>query len=82
MKLYPNPSDKDFRVEFDVPEDDTHVKLEFFDMVGNSVKVVADGSHAKGHFTYPITETLPTGASICQLKVGEIFISKKVMKVN
>jgi Carbohydrate esterase, sialic acid-specific acetylesterase len=82
MKLYPNPSDKDFRVEFDVLEDDTHVKLEFFDMVGNSIKIVADGSHAKGHFTYPITESLPTGASICQLKVGEIFISKKVMRVN
>lgn len=82
MKLYPNPSDKDFRIEFDVLEDDTHVKLEFFDMIGNSVKVIADGSHAKGHFTYPITEPLPTGASICQLKVGEIFISKKVMKVN
>jgi hypothetical protein len=82
MKLYPNPTDKDFRIEFDVPEDDTHVKLEFFDMVGKSVKVIADGSHAKGHFTYPITEPLPTGASICQLKVGEIFISKKVMKVN
>ena len=82
MKLYPNPSDKDFRVEFDVPEDDTHVKLEFFDMLGNSVKVIADGSHAKGHFTYPITESLPTGASICQLKVGEIFISKKMIRVN
>ena len=82
MKLYPNPSDKDFRVEFDVPEDDTHVKLEFFDMMGNSVKVIADGSHAKGHFTYPITESLPTGVSICQLKVGEIFISKKMVKVN
>jgi hypothetical protein len=82
MKLYPNPSDKDFRVEFDVLEDDTHVKLEFFDMVGNSVKVIADGSHAKGHFTYPITENLPTGASICQLKVGEIFISKKMIRVN
>ncbi len=82
MKLYPNPTDKDFRVEFDVPEDDTHVKLEFFDMMGNSVKVIADGSHAKGHFNYPITEALPTGASICQLKVGEIFISKKLIKVN
>ncbi len=82
MKLYPNPSDKDFRVEFDVPEDDTHVKLEFFDMFGNSVKVIADGSHAKGHFTYPITEALPTGTTICQLKVGEIFISKKIVRVN
>lgn len=82
MKLYPNPSDKDFRIEFDVLEDDTHVKLEFFDMMGNSVKVIADGSHAKGHFVYPITETLPTGASICQLKVGEIFISKKMVKLN
>jgi hypothetical protein len=82
MKIYPNPSDKDFRIEFDVPEDDTHVKLEFFDMAGNSVKVIADGSHAKGHFVYPITETLPTGASICQLKVGEIFVSKKMIRVN
>lgn len=82
MKLYPNPSDKDLRIEFDVPEDDTHVKLEFFDMMGNSVKVVADGSHAKGHFVYPVTETLPAGASICQLKVGEIFISKKMVKLN
>ena len=82
MKLYPNPSDKDFRVEFDVPEDDKHVKLEFFDMVGKSVKVIADGSHAKGHFTYPITEALPTGTTICQLKVGEIFISKKIVRVN
>ena len=82
MKLYPNPTDKDFRVEFDVPEDDTHLRLEFFDMVGNSVKVITDGSHAKGHFTYPITESLPTGASICQLKVGEIFISKKMIRVN
>ena len=82
IKIYPNPSDKDFRVEFDVPKDDTHVKLEFFDTVGNSVKVIADGSHANGHFTYPITESLPTGASICQLKVGEIFISKKVIRAN
>jgi Carbohydrate esterase, sialic acid-specific acetylesterase len=82
MKLYPNPSEKDFKVEFDVPENDTHVKLEFFDMAGNSVKVIADGSHAKGHFTYPITESLPTGASICQLKVGEIFINKKMIRVN
>jgi hypothetical protein len=82
MKLYPNPSDKDFRVEFDVPEDDTHVKLEFFDMIGNSVKVIADNSHAKGHFTYPIMGALPTGTLICQLKVGEIFITKKIMRVN
>ncbi len=82
MKLYPNPSDKDFRVEFDVLEDDTHVKLEFFDVAGKSVKVIADGSHAKGHFNYPITESLPTGLIICQLKVGDIYISRKLSRVN
>ena len=58
------------------------MKLEFFDMVGKSVKVIADGSHAKGHFTYPITEALPNETMICQLKVGEIFISKKIVRVN
>ena len=82
MKVYPNPSDKDFRIEFDVLEDDTHVKLEFFDVAGRSVKVIADGSHAKGHFNYPITEKLPTGLIICQLKVGDIYISRKISKVN
>ena len=65
-----------------VLEDDTHVKLEFFDVTGKSVKVIADGSHAKGHFNYPITETLPTGLIICQLKVGDIYISRKLSKVN
>ena len=82
MKIYPNPTDKDFRVEFDVLEDDTHVKLEFFNVSGKSVKVIADGSHAKGHFNYPITQTLPTGLIICQLKVGDIYISRKISKVN
>lgn len=82
MKVYPNPSDKDFRIEFDVLGDDTHVKLEFFDVAGRSVKVIADGSHAKGHFNYPITDTLPTGLVICQLKVGEIYISRKLSRLN
>ena len=82
MKIYPNPTDKDFRVEFDVLEDDTHVKLEFFDVAGRSVKVIAGGSHAKGHFNYPITETLPTGLIICQLKVGDIYITHKISKIN
>jgi hypothetical protein len=63
-------------------EDDTHVKLEFFDVAGKSIKVIADGSHAKGHFNYPITETLPTCLIICQLKVGDIYISRKLSRVN
>ncbi len=79
----PNPVEKDFKIEFDVTADDTAVKLEIFDITGKPIRSIVNNIHAKGHFTYPVTDALPSnGTYVCQLMIGEIYLTRKIIQLK
>ncbi len=47
------------------------------------ITTIIDNYHAAGAYKYPSDLTdLPTGAYICRVKIGDLFLSKKFFKLN
>jgi hypothetical protein len=83
LKGYPNPATNDFTIEFEMPFDSDYTKLDLTNMTGEVVKVVAQGSFAKGHFTYPMVgKELPSGTYICRLLINDVTYSTKLVKLG
>lgn len=84
LNVYPNPFVNELTVEFDVAQPDSDVLLEIINNKGQVVRTVANGTHAKGHWKYPVQD-LTTESNqhyFCRLKVGNIFTVKKLLKVD
>ncbi len=83
LRSYPNPSSNDFTIEFDVPFEAESVKVELASISGINVKTIAQGSFAKGHYTYPmIGKDLAPGSYICRLVINESSYSTKLIKIS
>lgn len=80
---YPNPFQEEFLIEFDVPEDGSHVKLELVDVAGRVLKKIVDNPHAKGRWKY-YSGKLDAGVQtmFCRLKVNDLHTIKKLIKGN
>ncbi|WP_026632795.1 sialate O-acetylesterase [Dyadobacter alkalitolerans] len=82
FNVFPNPVESELKVEFNVLRE-SDVRLEIFDESGNSVMVLANGPHGKGHFTYPLKKSLPkNGAYICQLMIGDLYFTRKIVQIK
>jgi len=85
-KVYPNPAEENDNlfIEFTLPEE-SNVRLELVDTNGKVLKVLADGSHAKGTFKYPFkaSELKHTQKTIFYRLINEgYFQSKKIELVR
>lgn len=83
LKGYPNPATNDFTIEFEILFYSDYTKLDLTNMTGEVVKVVAQGSFAKGHFMYPMVgKELPSGTYICRLLINNVMYSTKLVKLG
>ncbi|WP_353721913.1 sialate O-acetylesterase [Dyadobacter sp. 676] len=80
FKMFPNPIEKDFTIEFDVPEASL-VKIDIVDNQGRILKTIANASHAKGHYVYPTIKVAhsPTTILFCRLTIGQTAYTKKLL---
>ena len=82
LKVSPNPASNQVSISFKLPQE-MPVRVEIVNEQGALLKVVTDAHHASGLFTYPVNVAqLPTGIYFCRLKAGDLFLVKKIVKVQ
>jgi hypothetical protein len=84
LNTYPNPFTAHFTIAFEVPENNSQVRLEIVNMQGEIVKTVVDNPHAKGKWQYEV-QNLPdqsTEILFCRLKINEHSTIKKLLKLT
>ncbi|MVM36965.1 T9SS type A sorting domain-containing protein [Spirosoma sp. HMF3257] len=82
LNVSPNPVTDQASVTFKLPIE-MHVRAEIVDQQGQLVQVVTDAHHASGSFTYPVNVAkLPPSLYFCRLKVGDLFLVKKLVKTQ
>ncbi|MBO9615576.1 MAG: T9SS type A sorting domain-containing protein [Dyadobacter sp.] len=82
LHVSPNPANDQVNIEFGVNSPAT-VRLEIVDERGVIMTTIADNYHAAGAYQYPFNMTnLPAGAYICRVKIGDLFLSKKFVKLS
>jgi hypothetical protein len=84
LNAYPNPYTTSFTIAFDVPDENSHVKLEVVNSQGNVLKTVVDNPHAKGKWQYEVRE-LPDNLDeilFCRLKINESYTVKKLVHLT
>lgn len=82
LHVSPNPANDQVNIEFGVSSPAT-VKLEIVDERGVVITTIADNYHAAGAYKYPFDlKELPSGAYICRVKIGDLFLSKKFIKIS
>ncbi|ACT91391.1 sialate O-acetylesterase [Dyadobacter fermentans] len=78
LNAYPNPYTTNFTLSFEVPEENSDVKLDIIDIHGNIVRTIVNNPHAKGKWQYEV-KTLPDDEILfCRLKVNESYTVKKL----
>lgn len=84
LNAYPNPFTQSFTVAFDVPDDNSYVKLEIINKQGNILKTVVDNPHAKGKWQYEVKELpdCPGEILFCRLKINENYTVKKLLHIT
>lgn len=84
LTAYPNPFVKELTIEFNVSQAGSEVRLELVDVEGKVVKTVTNGIHDKGHWKYPVSNLNITANKLyfCRLKVGNLFVTKKLLPVE
>ena len=81
-KAYPVPFDKEFTIEFTIPNQ-SMVRLELINMNGEVISKITDNIHAKGTYKYPVqTPDLSVGMIFYRLNVNGLAITKKLVKGN
>lgn len=84
LNAYPNPYTTSFTIAFDVPDENSHVKLEVVNSQGNVLKKVVDNPHAKGKWQYEV-RGLPDNLDeilFCRLKINESYTVKKLVHLT
>ncbi len=84
LNTYPNPYTASFTIAFDVPDENSHVRLDIINSQGTILKTVVDNPHAKGKWRYEVKE-LPANQSeilFCRLKINESYTVKKLVHLN
>ena len=84
LNAYPNPFTQSFTVAFDVPDDNSYVKLEIINKQGSILRTVVDNPHAKGKWQYEVKELPDSSIDIlfCRLKINESYTIKKLLHVT
>lgn len=84
LTTYPNPFVKDLTIEFNVPQAGSDVRLELIDADGKILRTITNGVHDKGHWKYPVANLnlMPDKIYFCRLKVGDLFVTNKLLPVN
>jgi hypothetical protein len=84
LKAFPNPYTTSFTIAFDVPEENSQVRLEVIDSQGRIWKTIVNNPHAKGKWQYEIKELPDNSGEIlfCRLKVNESYTVKKLVRVG
>ncbi|MCF0068873.1 sialate O-acetylesterase [Dyadobacter sp. CY261] len=84
LNAYPNPYTTNFTITFDVPNENSYVKLDIINCQGNVLKTVVDNPHAKGKWQYEIKE-LPDSVNeilYCRLKINENYTVRKLLHLS
>jgi hypothetical protein len=84
LNAYPNPYTDGFTVSFEVPDDNSHVRLEIMDSQGQILKTIVNNPHTKGKWEYAVKELAGATGEVlfCRLKVGENHTVKKLVQVK
>jgi hypothetical protein len=76
---YPNPFNPYTIIDFSIAEQ-THVKLEVFDMLGRKISTLVNGEKPSGEYSYTFSALdLSSGVYIYRLSAGDKVISKTMM---
>ncbi|WP_026628560.1 sialate O-acetylesterase [Dyadobacter alkalitolerans] len=84
LNAYPNPFSTNFTIAFDVPDENSLVKLEIIDGQGRVIKTVVDNPHAKGKWHYEV-QNLPNQSTeilFCRLKINEHSTVRKLLQLT
>ncbi len=75
---YPNPFNPSTRISFDLPED-TNIKLELFDILGNRITILTDKKMKAGNHSVEFEpEGLASGVYICRITTEKFVKSIKM----
>lgn len=81
-EVYPNPSNPEFTVSFDIMEQANYV-IELFDVTGRLVDTIRNEIIKPGHYEIShTTEKLSSGAYFIMISNGKDFYSKKIAIVK
>ena len=81
-EVYPNPSNPDFTVRFDIETESNYI-LELFDVTGKRVEVIRDSSFKAGKYEISMnTAELSSGVYFVILSNGKDFDSRKIAVVK
>jgi len=81
-KLYPNPFNPSTEISFSLPMDN-HVKLSAYDIRGQEVGIIFEGSQSAGLHSYTWNASkLPSGVYYVKLQAGNMVTSQKALLVK
>ena len=82
-ELYPNPFNPTTEVSFYIPSENSHVKLSAYDIRGQEVGIIFEGTQAGGwhHYTWNASG-LPSGVYYVKLQAGNMVTSQKALLVK
>ncbi len=76
---YPNPFNPSTLIKYQLPEK-THVKVEVFNILGQSVKILVDEEKPAGYYETEFTPVnLASGVYICNIRAGKFDQSVKMI---
>jgi len=76
---YPNPFNAETTIPFILPND-SHVKIEIFNQLGQSVATLTDEPHMAGRHEVRFSAgSLPSGVYTCRLTAGDLQDVKKIV---
>ncbi len=85
---YPNPFNPSTNIAFDVPNSNTIVKLEIYNILGQKVKTLVNDVYSAGRYTVQWDATnefgtqVSTGVYLYRLQAGDIVQSKKLTLIK
>jgi len=81
FEVYPNPAHDNAIIEFQIAEANTHVLIEFYDLLGSKIAVLFDKDVAQGtmYQAEVNTESLPSGIYFYRVFSGDQILNKKLI---
>ena len=80
--LYPNPFNPSTQISFSLPMDD-YVKLSAYNIRGNEVDVIFEGSQGVGQHSYTWNAShIPSGVYYIHLQAGDMVTSQKALLIK
>ena len=79
---YPNPFNPETTIRYALPQGG-NVRLAVYDLLGQEVAVLVDGSRPAGHHTVRFDgDDLPSGSYVYRLQVGEEVVARTMTLVK